>query len=91
MKERETERERKKKREREIEKERERERTRERERPWSEWRVRSFAFGNLAVLIFNRTLSSHEQTTISETQKRQKTFFSYIGHNSSENLDNQYF
>jgi hypothetical protein len=79
--------------ERKKERKREREREQKRERNWSEWRVGSFAFafGNLAVLIFNRTLSSRKQTTISETQKRQKTFFSYIDHNSSENLGNQYF
>jgi hypothetical protein len=75
--------ERKKKRE----KERKREREKERERKWTEWRVGSitFAFGSVDI---QSQLSKYEQTTISEAQKRQKHFFSYIGHNSSNFLDN---
>jgi hypothetical protein len=62
--------------------ERERKREREKERKWTEWRVGSFtfAFGSVDILL---QLSNNYQTTTSEAQKRQKHFFSYIGHNSS--------
>jgi hypothetical protein len=59
-----------------MEKERERERKREREeKKWTEWRVGSFAFAFGSVDIFNRMLSSYEQPTILEAQKKAKTLF----------------
>jgi hypothetical protein len=83
--EREKEREKEKKRDREREKWREKERERERKREKEDimhGRVGSFTFGSVNI---QSQLSNYKQTTISETQKRQKHFFSCTGHNSSEN------
>jgi hypothetical protein len=62
--------EREKKSEREKERERKRKRERERERKRTEWRVGSFTCVSVDI---QSQLSNH------------KHFFSYIGHNSSEN------
>jgi hypothetical protein len=71
------------KREKERERKKERKRKREREKmDRMQWRVGSFTFGSVDIQL---QLSNYKQTTISEAQKRQKHFFLYSGHNSSEN------
>jgi hypothetical protein len=46
---------------------------------------------HLAVLIFSRSYQITNKRRFQALKKRQKYFFSYIGHNSLENLGNPYF
>jgi hypothetical protein len=75
--------------------ERERERTRERERERMD-RMESrviciciWQFGS--VDIQSHVIKSRTNNDFRDAKKRLKNFFSYIRHNSSDNLDNQYF
>jgi hypothetical protein len=75
-------------REGEREKERERERERDKERKRKNGQNGESGHLHLAVLIFSRSYQITNKRQFQRHKKLQKPFFSYISHNSSDNLDN---
>jgi hypothetical protein len=70
--------------------EKERERGKEKEREKNGQNEESGHL-HLAVLIFSCSKQILNKRRFQRRKKRQKYFFSYIGHNSAKNLDNHYW